>query len=104
MVSTVRRVIRPARALLCAVLVAACGGGPGDEAGRPGGTLRIIDADGLTRLDSAAAHDPSSYALARAFARQLVTYPADPDPRRAANLVADAATQVPTGPGRSSTD
>jgi peptide/nickel transport system substrate-binding protein len=96
-VSSARRVTRPARALLCAALVlAACGSGPEDESGRRGGTLRVVDADGVTHLDPAAAHDPSSYALARAFARQLVTYPADPEPRRATRLVADAATQVPT--------
>jgi peptide/nickel transport system substrate-binding protein len=94
----------PARALLCGWLLcgtlpAACGRAA-EEAGRRGGTLRIVGADGVDHLDTAAAHDPSSYALARAFARQLVTYPADPDPRRATDLVADAATQVPTRANR----
>jgi peptide/nickel transport system substrate-binding protein len=81
------------------MLPAACGRAA-EETGRRGGTLRIVGEDGVDHLDTAAAHDPSSYALARAFTRQLVTYPADSHPRRAAGLVADAATQVPTRANR----
>ena len=36
------------------------------------------------------------YMLGRAWTRQLVTYPADRDPERAAEIVADVATDVPS--------
>jgi peptide/nickel transport system substrate-binding protein len=77
----------------------------GQDAARPryGGTLRLVAAAGPDHLDPVPAYYTADYILERAYARQLVSYPAVVD--RAAysrgwhadiTPVADAATAVPT--------
>jgi peptide/nickel transport system substrate-binding protein len=78
---------------------------PAPSTGRPvfGGTLRLIAANGPDHIDTVPAYYTADYILERAYARQLVSYPAVPD-RTASSPgwkadttpVADAATQVPT--------
>lgn len=82
------------------LVLAGCGGneqgGEGDGTAREGGTLRLVGQDGVDHLDTAAAYYTASYTLERAFARQLVTYPADRDFDRANEVVADVASEVPS--------
>jgi peptide/nickel transport system substrate-binding protein len=90
------------------MLGSGCGGGgeggTGGAESRRGGTLRVAGGGGVDHLDTASVYRAPSYALARAFTRQLVTYPADPDPRRADDPVADAATELPTTANRRVSD
>lgn len=68
-----------------------------------GGTLKLVAASGPDHIDPVPAYFSADYILERAYARQLVSYPAAPDrtaysPGWAADItpVADAAAKVPT--------
>jgi peptide/nickel transport system substrate-binding protein len=68
-----------------------------------GGTLHIISAGGPDHLDTVPAYYTVDYQLERAYTRQLVSYPTDPDPTVSSpgwtadiTPVADVATVVPT--------
>jgi peptide/nickel transport system substrate-binding protein len=58
------------------------GGGGGGGGSQPvkGGTLKIVAAGGPTYLDTVPAYYTANYILERTFARQLLSYPAAPDP------------------------
>ncbi|MGH3320620.1 MAG: ABC transporter substrate-binding protein, partial [Streptosporangiaceae bacterium] len=98
---------RPTRALVVgaalALGLAACGGGGGgnqpSSAAEPqkGGTLTYIGKGDVDHLDTASAYYVSTFALERAFTRQLVTWPSTNNINRAGEIVPDAATRVPTG-------
>ena len=97
------------------LVVAACGGGGGggtttssgttlgtaanqNATGSPtkGGTLNLLGSSDVDHLDTASAYYTATYSVERAFARQLVQYPASTDLTTATTVVADVATQVPT--------
>jgi peptide/nickel transport system substrate-binding protein len=61
-----------------------------------GGTLKLIGSGDVDHLDTAAGYYTATYALERAFTRQLFTYPASTDPNKATGIVPDLATAVPT--------
>ena len=88
-----------AAGLTMVLVVSACGGGDGageEQEGRRGGTLILAGKDGVDHLDTASGYYTATYTLERAFARQLVTYPADENTERANEIVADLATEVPS--------
>jgi peptide/nickel transport system substrate-binding protein len=81
--------------------VTACSGGaqPTAHAGgqpRYGGTLRIVGDSDVDHLDTASAYAGNTYTVERAFARQLVTYPATGVHAMPTELVPDLAVSVPT--------
>ena len=51
---------------------------------KTGGTLKIVAASGPDHLDTVPAYYTADYMLERAYARQLLSYPAAPDRRSAA--------------------
>ncbi len=68
-----------------------------------GGTLRLVAASGPDHIDTVPAYFSADYILERAYARQLVSYPAVADPTthspgwsKDITPVADVATTVPT--------
>ena len=63
---------------------------------RYGGTLRIVGDSDVDHLDTASAYASTTYTLERAFARQLITYPASGIHRMPTSLVPDLALDVPT--------
>jgi ABC-type transport system substrate-binding protein len=63
---------------------------------RYGGTLRIVGDSDVDHLDTASAYSGTTYTLERAFARQLVTYPASGIHSMPTALVPDLALNVPT--------
>ncbi|GLZ42307.1 ABC transporter substrate-binding protein [Actinokineospora sp. NBRC 105648] len=65
-------------------------------AARRGGTLTVVGAGDADNLDPALAVHTVTRGILRACTRQLVTYRAGRDPRRAGEVVADMATEVPT--------
>lgn len=82
-----------------ALVLAGCGGSDeGDGGGQPtkGGTLELLGAGDVDHLDPASAYYTASYALERAFTRQLVTYPASKNVEKATTVVADVAKVVPS--------
>ncbi|HEX5532183.1 MAG TPA: ABC transporter substrate-binding protein [Actinomycetales bacterium] len=88
------------------VVLAACGGGGGtsgaggtaSSGGNPvtGGTLKVLGSSDVDHLDTASAYYTVSYSIERAFSRQLVSYPASSDIKKATSVVADLATDVPS--------
>ena len=83
------------------VLLAGCstaGGGSVANGGQPtpGGTLRLLGSGDVDHLDTASAYYTTSYALERAYTRQLFTYPASTDVNVAIQPVPDLATELPT--------
>lgn len=62
----------------------------------PGGTLKIVGNADVDHLDTAAAYYTASYALERAFTRQLFSYPASTDQAKAVTAAPDIATDLPT--------
>jgi len=86
---------------------------PAPAAGRPvfGGTLKLVAAAGPDHIDPVPAYYSADYILERAYARQLVSYPAIADPTAYSpgwnadiTPVADAATTVPTAANGGVTD
>ena len=79
-------------------VAAACGNGPTTTTvtGQKGGTLVMLGNGDVDHLDTASAYYTVSYAVERAYSRQLVTYPTTADQNKATAVVADMATQVPT--------
>src|SRR5215469_13973345 len=76
-----------------------------------GGTLKLVAASGPDHIDPVPAYFTADYILERAYARQLVSYPAVPDrtvrsPGWHADItpVADVATAVPTVANRGITN
>src|SRR5215472_3299345 len=78
---------------------------PTSASGGPvfGGTLKLVAASGPDHIDPVPAYYTADSILERAYARQLVSYPAVPDPTTRSrgwfadiSPVADAATVVPT--------
>jgi len=78
---------------------------PTSASGGPvfGGTLKIVAASGPDHIDPVPAYYTADYILERAYARQLVSYPAVADPSIHSTgwyaditPVADVATEVPT--------
>ena len=78
---------------------------PAPDSARPvfGGTLKLVAASGPDHIDPVPAYYTADYILERAYARQLVSYPAVPDPTAYspgwnADITprADVATRVPT--------
>ena len=87
MTRQIHRIAALATAGLLAAGLAACssgggGGGNASTGGKPvtGGTLKIVAAGGPTYLDPVPAYYTANYILERTFARQLLSYPAAPDP------------------------
>jgi ABC-type transport system substrate-binding protein len=85
-----------------ALLAAACGGSSGGTgtAGTggkvvEGGHLTLLGGGDIDHLDTASAYYSVTYSLLRAVSRQLVSYPTDPDPTKARQVVADMATALP---------
>jgi peptide/nickel transport system substrate-binding protein len=90
--------------------LAACGNSSGHSPGPPsvsrpayGGTLKVVAASGQDHLDPVSAYGTWNYMMERAYARQLVSYPAvnyaalgDAGWDKDVTPVADAATAVPT--------
>ena len=83
--------------------VAACGGGGGGggsststSSGSPvkGGDFKILSSSDVDYLDTTAGYYTVTYTFMRAFTRQLVTYIASNDETKAAEIHADAATDV----------
>jgi len=62
----------------------------------PGGTLNLLGSGDVDHLDTASLYYAATYTLARAYTRQLVSYPGSPDITTANGVVADVASQVPT--------
>jgi peptide/nickel transport system substrate-binding protein len=96
---------------LAAAGLAACGGSSSNgssssaSSGKPvsGGTLRIVAASGPDHIDTVPAYYTADYMLERGYARQMLTYPADPATStsspawtKATTPVPDVATVVPT--------
>src|SRR5580698_9944929 len=96
---------------LAAAGLAACGGSSSNgssssaSSGKPvsGGTLRIVAASGPDHIDTVPAYYTADYMLERGYARQMLTYPADPATStsspawtKATPPVPDVATVVPT--------
>src|SRR5215472_4326841 len=78
---------------------------PTSASGGPvfGGTLKLVAASGPDHIDPVPAYYTADYILERAYARQLVSYPAIADPtayspgwKADITPAADAATEVPT--------
>src|SRR5690348_10659551 len=84
------------------LLAAACGGSSGTgttgTGGKvvEGGHLKLIGGGDVDHLDTASAYYSVSYTLLRAVSRQLLSYPNDPDPEKARQVVPDIATAMPT--------
>jgi len=94
---------------LTAVGLAACSSSststPTSSANKPvlGGTLKIVAAAGPDHIDTVPAYYTADYILERAYARQLLSYPTQPDPTISSpgwtadtTPVPDVATAVPT--------
>ncbi len=86
---------------VCALTAAGCAGGTTKKEGggaKPvkGGTLKIIGSGDVDHIDPASAYYTVSYGLERTFVRQLVSYPASADAKKATKVVADLATELPT--------
>ncbi len=110
MTRQIRRFAALATAGLLAAALAACSSGGGNNnnagtGGKPvkGGTLKIVAAGGPTYLDPVPAYYTANYILERTFARQLLSYPAAPDPTIGGKgwvkdtiPVPDVATAFPT--------
>jgi ABC-type transport system substrate-binding protein len=98
------RATRPATAVAAAMalLAAGCGGSSGGGTGTgsgkvvEGGHLRLLGGGDVDHLDTASAYYSVTYSLLRAVSRQLVSYPNDPDPAKARQVVPDIATAMPT--------
>ncbi|MGH3504501.1 MAG: ABC transporter substrate-binding protein [Nocardioidaceae bacterium] len=89
-------------ALLAGVGLAGCGGG-GNNSGssrgakpHKGGTLEYVGKADVDHLDYVSAYGIRSFALERAFTRQLVVVPSTKDINKAGKIAPDVATQVPT--------
>lgn len=63
---------------------------------KKGGTLRVIGNADVDHLDTASAYYTTSYALERTFTRQLFSYPATTDAKKALEAAPDVATELPT--------
>jgi peptide/nickel transport system substrate-binding protein len=85
-----------------ALLLSACGGSSGPTNPGAGGTvvegghLKLLGGGDIDHLDTASAYYSVTYSLLRAISRQLVSYPNDPDPDKARQVVPDIATAMPT--------
>jgi peptide/nickel transport system substrate-binding protein len=87
MTRQIHRIAALVTAGLAVAGLAACsssnnGGGGGGGGSQPvkGGTLKIVAAGGPTYLDPVPAYYTANYILERTYARQLLSYPAAPDP------------------------
>jgi peptide/nickel transport system substrate-binding protein len=88
MIRQIHRIAAVAAAGLAVAGLAACssggsGGGGAGSAGltpKKGGTLKIVAGGGPTYLDTVPAYYTANYILERTYARQLLSYPAAPDP------------------------
>ncbi|MDT7539638.1 MAG: peptide/nickel transport system substrate-binding protein, partial [Actinomycetota bacterium] len=84
------------------LLAAACGGSSGTSGSTTGGKvvegghLKLVGGGDIDHLDTASAYYSVTYSLLRAISRQLVSYPNDPDPDKARQVVPDIATAMPT--------
>lgn len=98
----VPRALTLAVVTLAAGTLAACGGSSSgsSSSGTPvrGGTLRIAASGDVTvaHFDPVPSYSTTENQLERGYARQLVTWPASNNFQTTTNLVADAATQVPS--------
>ena len=96
------RVVALAAAALAAASLAACGGSAKQAntstAGKPvlGGTLRFVASGDVDHLDPLSLYYTNVAILARAFSRQLITYPASNNFQKGIAIVPDMATTVPT--------
>ena len=93
----------PVVATALALTVAACGsngngnsGSPSASSGQKGGTLTLLAQGDVDALDTATAYSTLDYTYERAYARQLVSYPTSSSFSQSTQIVADAATQVPS--------
>jgi len=89
MIRQIHRIAAVTAAGLAVAGPAACssGGGAGNASGnnsgntpKSGGTLKIVAGGGPTYLDTVPAYYTANYILERTYARQLLSYPAAPDP------------------------
>ena len=110
MINTPKRFAGLAAAVLAAGALAACSSSstssPAAGASSTpvsGGTLHIVAAAGPDHIDTVPAYYTADYMLERAYARQLVSYPAapatsisSPNWTKQTTPVADIATEVPT--------
>src|SRR5690242_8431375 len=110
MTRQIHRIAALVTAGLAVAGLAACsssggGGGTAGGGGQPvkGGTLKLVAAGGPTYLDTVPAYYTANYILERTYARQLLSYPAAPDPTIGGKgwvkdtiPVPDIATQYPT--------
>lgn len=109
MTRQIHRIAALATAGLAVAGLAACSSsGSNNNAGSggqpvKGGTLKIVAAGGPTYLDPVPAYYTANYILERTFARQLLSYPAAPDPKigdagwvKDTIPVPDVATAYPT--------
>ncbi len=90
-------------AVLAAGLLAACGSSAKTTTAPPsaakpvyGGTLRFVSAGDFDHIDPLSAYTTSAAQIERAYARQLVTWPASNNFNTAISIVPDVATVVPT--------
>src|SRR5580704_17627221 len=81
---------------------AACGksasnGNSTGSSGTPvsGGTLHIVAASGPDHIDTVPAYYTADYMLERGYARQMLTYPADPATSTSSPAWTKATTPVP---------
>ncbi|MGH9067710.1 MAG: ABC transporter substrate-binding protein [Acidimicrobiales bacterium] len=67
-------------------------------AGTPtkGGTLKLLGNSNVDHLDPVSAYYAPSYTLERAWTRQLFSYPASANLKKANSIAADVATTIPT--------
>lgn len=95
------RLTAAAAASVITLLAAGCGGSSGTSDASSGGNvvegghLKLLGGGDVDHLDTASAYYSVTYSLLRAISRQLVSYPNDPDPQKARQVVADIATELP---------
>ncbi len=109
MTRQIHRIAALATAGLAVAGLAACSStsstsnGPSGATPQKGGTLKIVAAGGPNYLDTVPAYYTANYILERTFARQLLSYPAAPDPKiggpgwvKDTVPIPDIATEFPT--------
>jgi peptide/nickel transport system substrate-binding protein len=97
-ISKIRLTALTATLMATALGVSACGSGGSSASGTPakGGTLRIVGQGDIDFLDPTAGYNTDTHTLARAWTRQLFTYPASKEMAVVSKAVPDVATDIPT--------